>query len=79
MGPRGERNLGLRKEDNLMGKRNPNRPGKKVPRSGQYELTGRGGRGLGREYTLVEGEPFPPTPKPGQSFRLVDKTKHKKD
>jgi hypothetical protein len=56
----------------------PNRPGKSVPRSGQYELINRAGKGAGREATLVRGEPFPPTPKSGQSFRLVDKTKHKR-
>jgi hypothetical protein len=61
-----------------MSRAKPNRPGKDVPISGQYELTGTQGKGLGREYTLVRGENFPPTPKPNQSFRLVDKTKHKK-
>lgn len=61
-----------------MTRNRPNRPGKDVPRSGQYELTSRSGSGLGREYTLVRGEPFPPTPSSDQSFRLVDKTKHKR-
>ena len=60
-----------------MGRSKPNRPGKEVPQSGQYELTGRSGAGLSDEYTLVRGEPFPPTRSKGQSFRLVDKTKHK--
>ena len=55
----------------------PNRPGADVRQSGQYELTKRVGKGVGTEYTLVKGEPFPPTPSSGQSFRLVDKTKHK--
>jgi hypothetical protein len=27
--------------------------------------------------TAVEGKPLPPTPKPGQVYVLVDKTKHK--
>ena len=67
------------KEVSVMGRARQNRPGKEVPRSGQYELTGRKGAGLDREFTLVKGEPFPPTPKSGQSFRLVDKTKHTKD
>lgn len=61
-----------------MSRAKPNRPGKDVSVSGQYELTGSRGKGLGGEYTLVRGEKFPPTPKSGQSFRLVDKTKHKR-
>ena len=61
-----------------MNKSRPNRPGKEVRRSGQYELVNRSGRGVDREFTLVRGEPFPPTPSSGQSFRLVDKTKHRR-
>lgn len=54
------------------------KPGNKVPYSGQAEIIGpRGGR-TGEERTVVQGEPFPPTPKPGQKFEIVDKTKHKK-
>ena len=56
----------------------PNRPGKPVPHSGQYERISRSGNGTGGEYTLVKGEPFPPTPSSCQSYRLVDKTKHRK-
>lgn len=52
--------------------------GNKVPHSGQAEVVGpRGGR-TGEERTVVEGEPFPPTPKSGQKFEIVDKTKHRK-
>lgn len=47
------------------------KPGEKVPVSGQYKKPG------GGETTLVKGKPAPPTPKPGQSHVLVDKTKHK--
>ena len=47
------------------------KPGKAVPKSGQYKVPG------GKETTLVEGKPAPPTPKPGQHFTLVDPTKHK--
>jgi hypothetical protein len=51
-------------------------PGEEAPRSGQYEQTGpRGGR-TGVERTVVEGEPLPPTPKPGMGYVLVDPTKH---
>ena len=49
------------------------KPGTPAPASGQYlnphtktEITG------------VKGKPLPPTPEPGQSYKLVDKTKHKK-
>lgn len=49
------------------------RPGEKCPKSGQYINT------MTRtEVTVVKGESFPPTPKPNQRYKLVDKTKHKK-
>lgn len=55
----------------------PFKPGEKAPQSGQYEIIGpRGGR-TGQERTVVQGEPFPPTPQPGQQYRLVDPTKTK--
>jgi hypothetical protein len=53
------------------------KPGAKAPRSGQYEIIGpRGGR-TGDERTVTRGEPLPPTPKPGQGYKIVDPTKHK--
>jgi hypothetical protein len=53
------------------------RPGEKAPASGQYEIVGpRGGR-TGEERTVVRGEPLPPTPEPGQRYRIVDRTKNK--
>jgi hypothetical protein len=52
------------------------KPGQKVPRSGQAEIIGpRGGR-TGEERTVTTGEPFPRTPKPGQTYEIVDPTKH---
>ncbi len=55
-----------------------NRPGTKAVTSGQYELVGsRGGR-KGTEVTVTKGEPFPPSPLPGQGYILIDKTKHSK-
>jgi hypothetical protein len=52
--------------------------GDKVKESGQYETIGpRGGR-TGHEVTGVKGKVLPPTPKPGQSYQLVDRTKHKR-
>jgi hypothetical protein len=53
--------------------------GEKAKISGQYEIVGPRGGKTGREVTVVKGEPLPPTPKPGQTFIIVDKTKHKSD
>ena len=60
-----------------MAKRNPplKKPGQIADESGQYEMVGpRGGDAGGMERTVTRGEPFPPTPKPGQKYRIVDKT-----
>lgn len=54
------------------------KPGQKAPDSGQYGLLGPKGGQTGKEVTAVEGKPLPPTPKPGQVYRIVDKTKHSK-
>jgi hypothetical protein len=52
---------------------NTNKPGTPAPKSGQYKpSTG------GSEITAIKGKPLPPTPKSGQSWKLVDPTKHKK-
>ena len=54
----------------------PLKPGNTAPRSGQYEIIGpRGGKGP--ERTVVRGEPLPPTPKAGSTYKLVDPTRHK--
>lgn len=54
----------------------PLKPGNSAPRSGQYELVGpRGGR-TGEERTVVRGEPLPPAPKSGMSYKLVDPTRN---
>lgn len=52
-------------------------PGQATPRSGQYGLVGPRGGDLGSEVTSTKGNPLPPTPKPGQGYRLVDPTKHR--
>lgn len=52
------------------------RPGERAPHSGQYEILNRLGNRTGVERTVVRGEPLPPTPKMGQSYISVDKTKH---
>jgi hypothetical protein len=46
--------------------------GTRVDQSGQYKNTS-----TGTEVTCVRGEPFPPTPKPGQKYVLANPTKHK--
>lgn len=50
-----------------------NKPGTPAPASGQYRPTTGG-----TEITAIQGKPLPPPPRPGQSWTLVDPTKHKK-
>ena len=52
------------------------KPGSTAPASGQYEIIGPRGGHTGRERTSVQGEPLPPTPKPGQTYDLVDPSKN---
>jgi len=52
------------------------KPGQTANRSGQYEIIGPRGGETGKERTVVKGEPLPPTPKAGQVYVLVDKTKN---
>ena len=52
------------------------KPGQKAKDSGQYPIVGPRGGDTGKERTVVKGEPFPPTPKPGQHYGKPDKTKH---
>lgn len=52
------------------------KPGQTAPKSGQYAQIGPRGGNTGNERTVTRGEPLPPTPKPGMSYRLVDPTKH---
>ena len=58
--------------------RNKKKPGQIAEYSGQYALIGRRGARKGVEVTVVKGEPMPPTPNPGMSYKLVDKTKHRR-
>ena len=52
------------------------RPGQIAPQSGQYQQVGpRGGRG--KEVTVVKGDPMPPTPKGGMTYKLKDSVKGK--
>lgn len=52
------------------------KPGNTAPKSGQYVIVGPRGGSTGEERTAVRGKPMPPTPKPGQSYVLVDGTKN---
>lgn len=52
------------------------KPGQSAPVSGQYRIQGPRG-GQGPERTVVRGEPLPPTPSPGSTYSLVDRTKTK--
>lgn len=51
-------------------KKKLHKPGQKCRVSGQYTLT------TGeRQATVTKGEPFPPTPRPGVSWKLTDFTR----
>ncbi|MBN7379735.1 hypothetical protein [Mycobacteroides abscessus] len=52
------------------------KPGEKAPASGQYAIRGPRGGDTGEERTSVRNEPLPPTPKPGQTYDLVDRTRN---
>ncbi|GAI50835.1 unnamed protein product, partial [marine sediment metagenome] len=52
------------------------KPGEIATESGQYPIQGPREGKTGEERTVVKGEPFPPTPKPGQTYGTPDKTKH---
>lgn len=49
------------------------RPGTIADTSGQYR-----NNTTRTEVTVTKGEPMPPTPGAGQTYTLVDKTKHKR-
>ena len=52
------------------------KPGQRTPVSGQYIRKGPRGGEVPGEITSIEGKPLPPTPKPGQTYNLVDPTTH---
>jgi hypothetical protein len=56
----------------------PLKPGTPAPASGQYARLGPRGGDTGKEVTGVKGKPLPPTPNPGESYKLADRTRHKR-
>lgn len=52
-------------------KGNTSKPGKPAPASGLFDVIGPKGGDTGKQVTGVEGHRLPPTPKPGQSYKLV--------
>jgi hypothetical protein len=64
------------KEVSKMAGKKVHRPGQIADTSGQYGVVGPRGGDKGREVTVTRGEPFPPTPEPGQGFVINDKTRH---
>jgi hypothetical protein len=54
------------------------KPGEIAKKSGQYPIQGPRGGQTGEERTVTRGEPFPPTPKPGQTYGAPDLTKTSK-
>ncbi len=60
-----------------MPKKGTYKPGETVKQSGQVEIVS-GGRRTGVERTIVKGEPRAPTPRKGDRYVEVDRTKHKR-
>ena len=52
------------------------KPGEPAPKSGIYEMTGPRGGSTGEQKVSTEGNPLPPTDKPGQKYRLFEEAKH---
>ena len=50
------------------------KPGQKPEASGIYNIIDPRGGLTGHQRTHVKGEPFPPTPRPGEGYRLAHKT-----
>ena len=50
------------------------KPGQISPVSAQVEIVGSRGGKTGEERTVIRHEPFPPTPKPNQTYLVTDRT-----
>jgi transcriptional regulator with XRE-family HTH domain len=51
-------------------------PGTEAPVAAQYGVVGPRGGDTGKEVTVPKGKTLPPTPKPGQQYRVNDPTKN---
>ncbi len=58
--------------------KNGSKPGQKVEESKIVREVDSQGRDTGREKTVVRGEPYPPTSKPGNKYVTRVVTRHKK-
>lgn len=53
------------------------KPGEISPASAQYEVIGPRGGDTGKEVTVPKGRPLPPTPKPGMTYIISDRSHNK--
>jgi hypothetical protein len=58
-----------------MASKETHKPGERARESGQYPILNPDGSRTGQERTVTKGEPFPPTPKPGQTYGRPDRTR----
>lgn len=53
------------------------KPGEVASASGLYEILGPRGGHTGKERTVSKGETLPPTPRPGERYRMSVRTRNK--
>jgi len=58
-----------------MSKKKIYKPGERPEASGIYDIIGPRGGVTRHQRTHVKGKPFPSTPRPGEGYRLKDKTR----
>jgi hypothetical protein len=51
----------------------PLKPGTPAPASALYDIIGSRGGDTGQQRTGVEGKTLPPTPKPGQTYKIAER------
>jgi hypothetical protein len=54
----------------------PLKPGQPAPKSGIYNVTGPRGGKTSEQVVSIQSHPLPPTPKPGQGYKLVKPAHH---
>lgn len=55
------------------------KPGQVADTSGIYDIVGPRGGKTEDQRTVDRGEKFPPTPKPGEQYKLAQRTHHRKE